>query len=502
MLAHCIQTMGKKPLSIQASFDFNTPQIIEEDVIPTPQPGQLSWITVAKNSSYFTTDSGESWTPIGQNDAITWPELSGAFRRRDLPAVESYLNMLTQHGVTCLRLMLEYCQGENRYLEKPAGYFQPNMIKLWDDIFALCGKYSLRILLTPYDTFWMWRRWSHHPYNHSNNGPCNKRSQWLLCPDTRKAIKKRLYFATQRWGGNGTLFAWDLWNEIRPAHSGNSAKGFAAFIEDVGNYLHNTEMELHGRAHPQTVSVFSPVLQKDHRIASTVFYHRSLDFATIHLYEHNSIDNPKNTIDAAISTGRLTRQVIREIKDNRPFLDSEHGPIKTFNVHGKTLPTDFDDEYFRHMQWAHFASGGAGGGMRWPYRNPHTLTAGMRNAQLALSRFLPLISWSQFNRINLNNEIKLSDNGLTAFGCGDEKQAIVWLLRTNAIGKNKMINPAAMAKPFTITIPLLVNGNYDITFWDTISGTEIKKINYNNDSIFELCLPAVKTDLAIAIRYL
>ncbi|TIL77742.1 MAG: hypothetical protein E5Y81_12695, partial [Mesorhizobium sp.] len=38
------------------------------------------------------------------------------------------------------------------------------------------------------------------------------------------------------------------------------------------------------------------------------------------------------------------------------------------------LPT----EYFRHLQWAHLAAGGAGGGMRWPNRSPHVLTPGMR----------------------------------------------------------------------------------------------------------------------------
>ena len=36
---------------------------------------ELQWITVAPGAPYFTTESGTAWTPIGQNDAITWPEL-------------------------------------------------------------------------------------------------------------------------------------------------------------------------------------------------------------------------------------------------------------------------------------------------------------------------------------------------------------------------------------------------------------------------------------------
>ena len=87
----------------------------------------------------------------------------------------------------------------------------------------------------------------------------------------------------------------------------------------------------------------------------------------------------------AISAGRLVREALAEITDDRPFLDSEHGPIHTFKDHGITLPEAFDDEYFRHIQWAHLASGGAGGGMRWPNRAPASADAG--NAARAARRW-------------------------------------------------------------------------------------------------------------------
>src|SRR5215217_1083210 len=181
---------------------------LEVPVTSTNKLETLPWIQVAPEVPYFITENGENWSPIGQNDAITWPEFAGLFRRKNMTAVEYHLAYLAEHGVTCLRFMLEYAQTENRYLERPAGKFQPNMVKLWDDLFALCEKYGLRILLTPYDTFWMWIRWKHHPYNKSNGGPCARRSQWLLCPDTLQAIKNRLTFAAERWGGSGALFAW------------------------------------------------------------------------------------------------------------------------------------------------------------------------------------------------------------------------------------------------------------------------------------------------------
>ena len=117
----------------------------------------LPWIEVARDVPYFVTEAGGPWTPIGQNDAVTWPELAGAFRRRDMAGVERYFKLLQASGVTVLRLMLEYNHGRHRFLERPAGVFQPNMVRLWDDLVALCERFGLRLLLTPYDTFWMWR---------------------------------------------------------------------------------------------------------------------------------------------------------------------------------------------------------------------------------------------------------------------------------------------------------------------------------------------------------
>src|SRR5690606_31319113 len=121
--------------------------------------------------------------------------------------------------------------------------------------------------------------------------------------------------------------------------------------------------------------------------------------------EEGTIDFPRDTVAPALAMGRIVRDALGEIRDNRPFMDSEHGPIHSFKDHHITLPEAFDDEYFRRMQWAHLASGGAGGGMRWPYRHPHSMTPGMRQAQQEMAAFLPLIDWRCFRRINLNSQV-------------------------------------------------------------------------------------------------
>jgi mannan endo-1,4-beta-mannosidase len=478
--------------------------------IEAPIPN-LPWIQVSPGAPYFQTEEGESWTPIGQNDAITWPDLQGLFRRRDLAGAERYVASLAAHGVTTMRLMLEYAQGRHRFIERPVGTFPPAMVRLWDDLFAICARQGVRILLTPFDTFWMWLKWKHHPYNRANGGPCRAKSRLLTCPDSRAAIKRRLLFATERWGGSGALFAWDLWNEIHPAYSGDDPGCFAEFVEDVSETLRRREIELYGRSHPQTVSVFGPVLLQYSGVDEAILRHPRLDFASTHFYEQGTIDHPRDTVAPAVSTGRLVRDALADVPPERPFFDSEHGPIHTFKDHHRTLPEPFDDEYFRHIQWAHLASGGAGGGMRWPNRHPHRLTPGMREAQKALAGFLPLIDWTRFRRRNLNSEIGVEGPGCTGFACGDREQAVVWILRADVLridtlrvdrDRKGMLRQDAEPVSPAVAIPGLAPGRYRVTFWDTVAGRCAGCVEAEPaaDGRLTLSLPPMRTDLAMAVR--
>lgn len=467
-----------------------------------PDP-PLPWIHVAAGAPYFQTEEGEPWTPVGHNDAITWPSLAGLFRRRDPAAVEGYLRMLRAHGVTTIRLMLEYAHREHRYIERPVGVFPPNMVRLWDDLFTLCERTGIRILLTPFDTYFTWVRWAKHPYNQSNGGPCEDRTKLLVCPATREAVKRRLAFATERWGGSGALFAWDLWNELHPAQGDYRFGEMAEFIGEVSESLRALEQRLHGRAHPQTVSVFGPELLSSPALDEMIFRHPALDFASTHLYELGTIDDPRDTVTPAVSVGRLVRDGLASIADLRPFFDSEHGPIHRFKDRHHTLPEPFDDEYFRHIQWAHLASGGAGGGMRWPNRHPHVLTMGMHAAQRSLAAFLPLVDWTRFRRRCLNDEVRVSGGALAAFACGDAEQAVVWVVRTDTIGADGRVRRDAHPVQAQVGIPGLAPGRCRAVAWDTSQGREAGRWEAEAGSEgLSLALPAVVTDLALAVRRL
>lgn len=473
--------------------------------LPTSPPADthaLPWIGVAADAPYFVDDTARPWTPIGQNDAISWVEFEGLFWRRDLPAIDRHLAYLAAHGITCLRFMVEYAQVRHRYLERPAGVFVPAMVRLWDDLFAMCARHGLRILLTPVDTFWMWMHWRHHPWNVANGGPLKRMHEVLLNRDTRDAIKTRLTFMVTRWGGSGALFAWDLWNEIHPAQGGGSVDCWPEFIADLSHHVRDLEHRLYGRAHPQTVSLFGPELWDNPGldIAGPIFRHPDLDFASIHIYRSGAIDHPKDTVAPAVAMGKVVRDCLAEITDGRPFLDTEHGPIHSFKDKKLTLPVAFDDEYFRHMSWAHLASGAAGGGMRWPNRRPHTLTVGMRRAQRAMAGFLPLIDWARFARDNRSEAVTAT--GFHRFACASETQALVWLLRRNALASDGRVDATTTPRAPDISVPDLRPGTYRITGWDTIVGgvTEAIEAWVGGDSVLRFTPSPIGVDRAFAIR--
>ncbi len=210
----------------------------------------LSPIRVGPSGRYFQTFQGEPFLFLGANDALAWPGLEPLLGRRDLTAVEDYLRSLADNGATILRIMLEYVHDDRFFFENPVGHFVPEIVTMWDDLFDLCEKVGLRILLTPWDSFWMALRWDHHPYNNRNGGPASSPDAFFSDEATIQATLNRVEFVVNRWRGRAVLAAWDLWNEIHP-HYGGPAERQSPIIERQSRFVRAAEERLQGWTRPQ-----------------------------------------------------------------------------------------------------------------------------------------------------------------------------------------------------------------------------------------------------------
>lgn len=457
--------------------------------VAAPHPA-ADWVRCADGAPYFQTESGAAWAPVGHNEAITWPNIEPLYAQRDPQAVDRHFAMLKASGVTCLRLMLDYSQVRHRHLESRCGRFSPQMVRLWDDLIALGERHDIRFLLTPFDTFFMARRWKTHPYSHAMGGPCKSPRHMFTCAATRAAIIERMRFATRRWGHSQAVFGWDLWNEIDSFYAGGDMAAAHAFVSELSDALRAEEIALHGRAHLQTVSVYYPVLVERPAVGDIVFRHPGLDFASVHLYEKGTIDQPRSSLAPAEATKRLMAAALAQCPAERPLLDTEHGPIHAFKDRHITLPDDFDTDCFRRTQWAHLASGGTGGGMRWPYRHPHALIPAMHEAQAVLARFLPLIDWQRFRRQPLGDRLSARSFDGLVLGCGDDAQAIVCLMGSRA----------QCGHGCAVDIAGLLPGIYTVTQMNMVTGEqETSQLQTTADGTLTVLAGSGAPDIALAV---
>jgi hypothetical protein len=137
--------------------------------------------------------------------------------------------------------------------------------------------------------------------------------------------------------------------------------------------------------------------------------------------------------------------------------------------------------------------------MRWPNRTPHTLTPGMRRAQASLAGFLPLIDWGRFRRKNLNQEVKALSSNIACFACGDEQQALLWLLRRDITGRDGMLRRDVPPISTMIRVPGLRAGSYRVTAWDTIAAKVVAAFEVANAGSLVIDVPPFAADLALSV---
>ena len=377
------------------------------------------YIRVAPGGRYFVHTDGRFFTPIGYNQNPEWTgteDCAPGSPNYDLAATERFFKRLHESGVNFIRMMLEAPAG-GLFLENPVGTFKPEQVAFLDNIVTFARKYDIKLMITPWDTFWMNHAWDTNPYNSKNGGPVVEKVDFETKREVIEAQKKRWKFIIDRWGNSGTIFSWELFNEC-DLWWGASAEQVQAWTKEMGGYVRDYEKRKWGRNHIITISIANAMPKG--AWGDLAYRQAGLDLATTHLYI-GAANAPDEPIGPALAVQEGVTYAMAQIKDNRPYIDSENGPINRWIVDQK-----LDDLVFHNMSWAHMASGGAGSGLRWPYRNPHHLSEGMYQELKLMRRFADAVPWRKLT--GPRSEIKVTvPEGWIACSTGTKNGALIWV---------------------------------------------------------------------------
>jgi len=441
---------------------------------------------VSDDGSGFVFPDGSVTVAVGQNDSYTWTGMNNLYNG-NASGTESYVKNLRLYGVNVTRMMLEYAQNQSQLLENPIGTYNQKVIDFWDKFLPIAERNGLTVLITPWDTFWMDANWATNPYNAANGGPCATKREFITSRAARAAQKARIKMMIDRWGNSPAVFAWDILNEFDIKWTGATTTERAAWVADMAAYIQDYEMEKWGHRHMTTLSSVNAV--PSGTIGNTIYRNPRFDFANNHHYLSH-INNPQNWIDPALDVNYAVRYSLNYIRDGRPYMDTESGPIEVRPTSG-----DWDDRYFHYMMWAHFASGGAGTGMRWPYRNPHIVSDGMHRSQRALTIAAADFDWSTFRQQNIDGRITMNQADFIRMGCADEGQAVLWLAQDLRKGDVRSVNDA------TVTVSGMAPGTYYVRARSPYRGTVMKTaaVTVDADGRLTMELPTFQYDIVVTI---
>lgn len=432
------------------------------------------YVRAMPGGRYFVHANGKPFIPIGYNHNPDWAKFVEAdplFTPYKPGLPDEYMAHLKASGVNVVRMMIETPQSGN--LEEPIGLFRPEHVRWIDTVFMAARKHGIKLIVTPWDTFWMNKRWELTPYNPDNGGIVKQRLEFITSPKVREQQKRRLKFMIDRWGNMGDIFAWELLNEADIWWGANAAQ-LTEWTNDMATYVRSYEKQRWGRNHMLSVSFAEAMPKGD--MAHLAYDSSQLDYATTHLYIGAS-KAPTEAVGPGLAIQQGVRYAMAEIDDNRPYMDTENGPIDRW-IESAVL----DAEVFHNMTWAHLASGAAGSGFRWPYRHPHHLTEKMLEHLKHFATFVDKVDWTALAGKRVKMEAT-GTKGAATCGFATGRSAMAWTSAPGPISIRWAEGPAtAKARLF-----------------DTQSGRWLKdvKVRKKGDS-YEIVAPGVAS-LAVVL---
>ncbi|MCX7018596.1 MAG: cellulase family glycosylhydrolase [Candidatus Sumerlaeota bacterium] len=447
---------------------------------------------------YFQTEQGEPFIVIGQNDAPGWPYLDAIWSKPPAEADKiagDYLRRLEESGVNTIRIFAEY-PVMGMHLQNPDGSLVEENWQKLDRLFYLADRHGIYILLGPWDPFWVERTWKDYPMNAARGGPMKDVSEFFTSPQARVQQRERLRQFALRFGGRRNLLAWEILNEADLWWHPTPQK-VTPWFSEMAAWIRECELNRWGTAHMVAASAGTPNPKPEWR----EFFYRNpnMDFVSTHMYYLGVADPAAgNPTDAIIHVREGMKFQYAQIgQPPRPFLETESGPIEQYVIRNEgPPPRKLDEEVYHHVSWALLAAGGAGQALRWPYLNPHTLTAEMHRLQRIMRNFTDRFPWKGFEPRAGDEAVALAGETsgiVTAASCGAGR-ALIFLARRAALSPKN-------ARPLTaeIRLPCLA-GEYILFAMDTRSGNVLadKPFSHSGGNLkFEI--PAFASSLAVGV---
>ncbi len=325
-----------------------------------------SYVRVSpRDARYFELSDGQPYIPVGLN-MIAPPgrEESGALAR-----MEDWMRRLSENGGNFIRLWLSNPFFDIEHAK--SGVYDEEKAKRIDAVLALARKYDLRVKMTieHFRHLGSGRQsWAAKPIHHvANGGPARDIVDFFASPASRAQFKAKLGWYAQRYGGDPTIFAWELWNEFDAVQNLWTAE---MWQEDSGLARQWTEImlaALHERF-PQNLATQS-LGSFDHE--RKVELYRSLcaiknnDLAQVHRYldlgaRLEVCHGPVDVLAADAVT------VLLSFNSGKPVLLAESGAVEpSHSGPFKLYDQDKAGIILHDVLFAPFFAGAAGPGQCW-----------------------------------------------------------------------------------------------------------------------------------------
>jgi hypothetical protein len=347
-----------------------------------------------------------------------------------------------------------------------------------DKVAELCEELDIYWQLTSEMVVW-WKlrhphRWKRNPYNAANGGPCINPADYLVSPDAKELVQRRLRYNVARWGWTTKLVAWELWNEVDNL-DGFEPDSNAEWHREMASYLKSIDPW----KHLITTSWRDPQM----------FALPQIDIVQAHSYFPAEADAAQYSLQ---DSDHLMRPY------NKPFF---------FGEQGISLPASVDPKgkHFHDCLWATTMSGAAGTGLYWWWHNyiePYDLY----RHYTALASFVEDIDWPAHSW----RAVKLSRPSdpvtLQAYGLVTDDRGLIWVHDPLAF---RVIEGEAEKGPSqagtSLNVVGLADGNYKIEWWDTSTGKILRLDQGNVDHLrhygygLELEPPEFWGDIAVKV---